>query len=486
MIHHKYNLPLSIALVLLFSFTGCKTNNEAPKAKYVFYFIGDGMGIQQVALTQAFLAAINQQPGNAELNFTQFPVTGFAETFSQNRYITGSAAAGTALSTGSKTSINTIGLNYNHSDTLFSIAHYAHIAGYNVGVASSVSIDHATPAAFYAHQPSRNLYHQIGHDLLRAGYRFFGSGGFRDPEGNSSKNPMGSVFEKGKELGFYFTSSLSLPDSLLRTHSTIVFSSSKSASGSSLKYSIDTDSTDVTLADITRLGIEVLTNPKGFFFMIEGGKIDWACHDNDAATSIHEMIAFANAIEVAMEFYRTYPNETLIVVTSDHETGGMSIGNREYEYESNVALLANQKHSLEELNKVTRAFKERNGGKPSFDQVLAFIRSDQVMGLSFESVDKRYLDEFRLAYKASIAAHTPEQKKVNKELYGSNDPIAVTSVRILNHMAGIGWTSFSHTASHVPVYAIGPGQNLFSGQIDNTEIPKRIASVMGITISGTK
>lgn len=486
MAHYRHKFPIVVLLVTLVSFASCSSSDSNPKAKYVFYFIGDGMGIQQVALTQAYLAAINQQHGNAELNFTQFPVTGFAETFSQNRYITGSAAAGTALSTGYKTSINTIGLNYDHNDTLYSVAHFANRAGYSVGVATSVSIDHATPAAFYAHQTSRNMYHLIAHDMLRAGYRFYGSGGFKDPDGKSSKSPMGNIFEKGDELGFHFTSSLTLSDSLLNNHRSIVFSSSKSASGSSLKYSIDTDSTDITLADITRLGIDVLMKPEGFFFMIEGGKIDWACHDNDAATTVHEMIAFADAIEVAMEFYRKYPNETLIVVTSDHETGGMSIGNREYEYESNVALLAKQKHSLEELNTVFRAFIESHGGKPTFDQAIAFLSSDQVVGLSFQNIDKRYLDELKLAYKASVVPQTPEQKKANKEKYGSNDPLAVTSVRILNHMAGIGWTSFSHTASHVPVYAIGSGQNLFSGQMDNTDIPKCIAKAMGLRFTDPK
>lgn len=486
MAHHRHRFPILIILVLLVNFASCTSPNRLPEAKYVFYFIGDGMGVQQVALAQAYLAAKNQQPGNAKLSFTQFPVTGLAETFAQNRYITGSAAAGTALSTGYKTSINTIGLNYNHTDTLYSIAHYAKRAGFNVGIATSVSIDHATPAAFYAHQPSRNMYHQIGHDLVKAGYRFYGSGGFKDPEGESSKNPMGSVIDKGEEFGFLFTSNLSLHDSLLNNHSSIVFSGSKSAKGSSIKYSIDTDSTDVTLADITRLGIDVLMNPEGFFFMIEGGKIDWACHDNDAATTVHEIIAFDDAIEVALEFYRKYPNETLIVVTADHETGGMSIGNREYQYESNVALLAKQKHSLEELNTVFRAFKESHAGKPSFDKAIAFLSSDQVVGLSFQDIDKRYLDELKLAYNASVALQTPEQIKANKEKYGSNDPMAVTSVRILNHMAGIGWTSFSHTASHVPVYANGSGQNLFSGQMDNTDIPKSIAKAMGLRFTGSK
>jgi len=148
------NLGVIITLILaIWMHSGCtpeKKSNE--NAKYVFYFIGDGMGIQQINTTQAFMAATQSKPGNVHLSFTHFPITGYSTTYAYNRYITGSAAAGTALATGSKTSINTIGLSHDHSDTLHSIAYHANNSGFKVGIVTSVSIDHATPSAFYAHQ----------------------------------------------------------------------------------------------------------------------------------------------------------------------------------------------------------------------------------------------------------------------------------------------------------------------------------------------
>ena len=479
----RFTSIILLSLIVVSIISSCSSKqNQIPKAKYVFFFIGDGMGHQQITATQAYLAAINNELGNVDLSFTTFPATGASSTYAYNRYITGSAAAGTALATGSKTSINTIGLNHDHSDTLYSIAYIANSAGFNVGIATSVSIDHATPAAFYAHQTDRDLYHRIAHDLLKTDFRFFASGGFRDPLGEKSMDKMGNVYELGKEKGYFFTQSLSIVDSLKNSYSSIVYSSPNPSQGCNLKYHIDKKETDVTLADITSLAIDVLYNPNGFFLMVEGGKIDWACHDNDAATTIGEMISFSDAVAVAVEFYKKYPNETLIVVTSDHETGGMSFGNKVNRYNSNVALLANQKNSLLEFNSIVQEFKLMHGNKPSFNQTLSFLASELGIGSDDNKLSQESLELLKKAYNASILPKSKETAKNSKELYGSYDPIAVVGIQVLNEMAGIGWTSTSHTGSLVPIYAIGNGQHLFNGQMDNTDIPIEIAKAMGLTL----
>jgi alkaline phosphatase len=473
----------SVSLVLLIGFFLYACDQEKPtsnKAKYVFYFIGDGMGIQHVNATQVYLAAINDKKENQHLNFTSFPVTGFSTTYAANRYITGSAAAGTALATGTKTSINTLGLSADHSDTLYSIAHYANKAGFQVGVTTSVSVDHATPAAFYAHQPQRNMYHEVAHDLINSGFRFYAGGGFIDPLGLKSKNPLGDVFEKGLEKGYCFIQDLTIPDTLLNQYKSIVYTTPNPDGGASLKYRIDRDAADVTLANITSLAIDVLMNPKGFFLMVEGGKIDWACHHNDAAATIGEMICFSDAIEVALEFYKKYPNETLIVVTSDHETGGMSLGNRLMQYEINISLLSNQKASLEKFNKKAISFKDNHNQKPSFNAYLQFITDE--LGLDVKSINGVQISNLQKAYSASLSQIDPLLNGINSEEYGSFDPLSVAAIQLLNQMAGIGWTSFSHTGSQVPVYTIGIGQELFTGQMDNTDIPIRIAKAMGISM----
>jgi len=438
------------------------------------------MGIQQINATQVYLASINGASENEHLSFTTFPITGFSTTFSATRYITGSAAAGTALATGKKTSINTLGLSADHSDTIYSIAYYANKAGFQVGVTTSVSIDHATPAAFYAHQPKRNMYHEVAYDLIKSGYKFFAGGGFIDPMGLKSKNPLGDVFEKGLEKGFYFSQSLIIPDTILNQNKSIVYTTPSPDEGSSLKYRIDRDKTDVTLANITSLAIDVLMNPKGFFLMVEGGKIDWACHHNDAAATIGEMICFSDAVAVALEFYKKYPNETLIVVTSDHETGGMSLGNKQMQYEMNISLLSNQKVSLEKFNQKAINFKDKHNQKPSFQDYLQFIAGE--LGLDVKSLNGLQISNLQKAHSASLLQNDPLLNGINTEEYGSFDPLAVAAIQTLNQMAGIGWTSFSHTGSQVPVYAIGIGQDLFSGQMDNTDIPIRIANAMGINM----
>jgi alkaline phosphatase len=472
---------ISVSTILL-SLNSCDfKDNKSHEAKYVFYFIGDGMGYQQISATQAFLNSSDSTIGIKDLSFTDFPVSGVASTYAYNRYITGSAAAGTALATGSKTSIGTIGLNHNHTDSLYSIAYHAHQAGFQVGIVTSVSIDHATPAAFYAHQPSRDLYHNIAHDLIQSGFRFFGSGGLKDPEGKKSEVSLGNVYEKGLDNGFYFTSNLSIPDSILESHKSIFYSSPNPSYGASLQYQIDNSDTDVTLAQITSKAIDILNNPKGFFLMVEGGKIDWACHDNDAASTIHEMIAFSDAIAVAFEFYLKYPKQTLIVVTSDHETGGMSVGNRQNSYESNVSLLANQKYSLDKFKVVLNDFFENKKQAPSFNQLLEFVSNELGIGTENQPLSVNQIFMLERAYNASILKQTPEQKKKNREEFGSSEPIAATAISIFNQIAGIGWSSFSHTGSHVPVYAIGAGQERFSGQMDNTDIPKRIAKTMQLS-----
>jgi alkaline phosphatase len=482
MIKNFKPILLVFTLIPIVLLLGCNPSEREVKAKYVFYFIGDGMGIQHVNIAEAYLKSINGQIENKPLGFTQFPITGFSTTYAATRIITCSAAAGTALATGTKTSISTIGLNTDHSDSLYSIAFLANKAGYQVGITTSVSIDHATPAAFYAHQPLRDLYHNIGHDLIKSGFRFFGGGGLIDPSGDKSKNPQGDVFVRGKEMGVYFTQNLNIHDTIRSKYKTIVYTDPNPAGGKSFQYYIDKDSTSVTLAKLTSCAVDILFNPKGFFLMVEGGKIDWACHHNDAATTIGEVVSFSQAIDVAIEFYKKYPKETLIVVTADHETGGMSLGNRMLGYESNIAILANQKESFDEFNRKVIRFKEQHNQKPSFESYWNFIASELGIDNNGFSLSETQMYNLKKAYNASLGIQERTQIDIVLDEYGSYDPLTVAAIQVLNQKAGIGWTSFSHTGSPVPVYALGIGQELFSGQMDNTDIPRKIAKIMKISM----
>lgn len=460
-------------LTILLAIAMASCGKHEPKAKYVFYFIGDGMGVSHVTLAKLYADSVLHD--SMAMSFTRFPVTSLSTTYAHNRYVTCSAAAGTALSTGTKTSINTIGLTYDRTDTLYSIAKKFKEAGKKVAILTSVSIDHATPAAFYAHVGSRGSYYDIAKQLLKSNYDFFASGGFLEPYGTKTDSNAVSVYELGKVRGCQFTSSLTEVDSLVAAGAkSIVYSASNPAPSSTLQYEIDRSESDVSLADITRKAIEVVDNPNGFFIMVEGGKIDWAAHDNDAATVIHEVLAFARAIDVALEFYRKHPHETLIVVTADHETGGLSIGNRENKYDFHVKLLQYQTASEERLHKLIAEFKEQNP-KAKFDDLLNFLADKTGLSNDIELNEndiKMLRDAYNVAFKGL--------KSNEKTTYSETDPISKVSIQILNSKAAVGWTSGSHTGQPVPVFAIGIGQQLFVPLLDNTDIPKNIVRAAGI------
>jgi alkaline phosphatase len=430
------------------------------------------MGIQIVNTTQVYIDSVlkNNQP----LSFINFPVQTFATTYAANQYITCSAAAGTALSTGSKTSIGTLGLNYNHTDTLFSIAKKFKENGYKVGILTSVSIDHATPAAFYAHQGSRGSSYDIAKDLLKSGYDFYASGGFVDPFGKKLKEPVESIYSIGKKFSFAFTTNLDSVDMLKSRWKSVVYSTPNPAAESTLKNYIDADSSDVTLAQLTKKAIQTINNPKGFFMMVEGGKIDWACHSNDGACAIGEVIAFSDAIKQAIEFYNAHPDETLIIVTADHETGGFSLGNKENKYSNHLSVLRYQKASKEVLKDLVMD-KLKQTPKPNFAQMLDFAKAntglgDAKLGLALKDEEIKKLQE---AYNKTIKEI---QKNIGKSDYlsESKETFSANCIDLLNKKAAIGWTSTAHTGSPVPVYVIGQGASLFSGKLDNTDIPKNI------------
>lgn len=458
---------------------GCneKKQSKEYEAKYIFFFVGDGMGIQQVNTAKTFADSVLKD--TLGIPFTKFPVATLSSTYAANRYITCSAAAGTALSTGSKTSIGTIGLNANHTDTLFSIAKKFKENGRKVAILTSVSIDHATPAAFYAHKGSRSSYYEIAKDLLFSNYDFFASGGFLEPNGSKKDTvAVPSIYQLGIEKGIGFASNFSVVDSLRdQGFKSIVYSAPNPAPSSTLQYAIDKKSTDISLADITQKAIEVVNNPNGFFIMVEGGKIDWACHDNDAATVVNEVIGFSKAINVALDFYKKHPNETLIVVTADHETGGMSLGNEENGYKSFLGLLQYQKASQERLHEIIANIKTTTP-KASFKQVLDTISF--YTGLS-TSGDFALTKEETADIKKAYDLYFGTRKTTNeKNTYSQTDQIAETALAILNRKAGIGWTSDTHTGSPVPVFCIGVGDELFKPYLDNTDIPKNILIASGL------
>ena len=446
----------------------------AQQAKYVFYFIGDGMGVNQVQGTELYRGELEGKIGITPILFTQFPYATVATTFSATNGVTDSAAAGTALATGNKTKNGAIGVLKDLETPVNSIAVWAKNAGYRVGVATSVSVDHATPAAFYAHAGSRSSYYNIGKDLYEAGFDFYAGSDFLDP---TDKGKSESLYDMAEKNGYTIARGYKDYMKKCKKAEKMILFQPEAASQidrSSIPYAIDRKKTDLSLQDITRSAINFLTKDqdKGFFLMVEGGKIDWACHSNDAATAFKEVIDMDNAIKVAYEFYEQHPDETLIIITADHETGGIVLGTGKYELHTD--LLKYQKQSAGAFSKMIAAQHQKEGKKFTWD----FVRKQLQDNFGFWSqipLDDRETEQLKKAYENFCEGVA----KDTKTLYESENIIASTARQLMARKAMVGWQSGGHSNGYVPVFAIGAGAEEFTGRIDNTEIPKKIAEIAG-------
>jgi len=329
------------------------------EVKYVFYMIGDGMGPNQVLLAETYTAALEGRIGRSPLRMTSFPYTGFATTYSASNGITDSAAGGTALASGHKTNNGCLGVDKD-SVPVMSIAEELHNAGWPVGIMTSVAIDHATPGAFYAHVDKRNKYYQIGTQLAETEYEFFGGAGFHQPVNKDDvKAPNLYDYCEHKEYVFAHgyqdaQNKLNACKKMILIQQTDGIERTKGCD--CLPYAIDRKKDDLTLPQITKTAIDFLAPREQFFMMIEGGKIDYACHSNDAATVIGEVLDFDAAIEVVYQFYLEHQDETLIVITADHETGGLALGNSDYTL--NLTALQKQQQSLYAMGDTKEAKKK--------------------------------------------------------------------------------------------------------------------------------
>ena len=445
------------------------------QAKYVFYFIGDGMGVNQGNGTEMYQAEFQKGIIGVEpLLFTQFPVGTMATTFSATNSVTDSAAAGTALATGEKTYNHAISVDVD-KNPLQTVAEKAKKAGKKVGVTTSVSVDHATPASFYAHQPDRDMYYEIALDLPKANFDFYAGGGFLKPNTTFDKKEAPSIFPIFEQAGYTVARGYQDYKDKAAKADKMILIQREGANPSCLPYALDRKEGDLTLAQITESAIDFLTKgkDKGFFLMVEGGKIDWACHANDAATVFNEVKDMDDAIKVAYEFYKKHPKETLIVVTADHETGGLVLGTGRYAL--NLKALQYQKNSTDVLSQRISDLRKAKGNKVTWEDMKALLAEEmgfwKQLPLSW-SQERKLRDEFEKSFVKNKVVFA-------ESMYSKSEPMAACAKEVMNEMAMVGWVSGGHSAGFVPVFAVGAGSHLFGGKIDNTEIPKRIAKAAG-------
>ncbi len=462
------------------------TAPQVKAPKYIFMFIGDGMSAVQVNSAQVMNGDNTYGEVVTEnLAFTKFPVLGMATTQDSTSFAPDSASTATSLSTGYKTHSGVIGLAVDKTTEVTTISEMLKEEGMKVGIVSTVTINHATPAAYYAHVESRNNYYDIAMQMAESGFDYFGGGTINQATGKEKDQK--DAYEVMEENGYTVVNTKEEIEALDASSGKVYAVTPRTQDSGALPYAIDQTEDDLSFADFIQKGIDVLYNEEeGFFLMGEGGKIDWSCHANDAKTTIEEVLDFEAGVKVAIDFAKEHPDETLIIVTGDHETGGYASTG----YDTAFQILDNQKMSYVEFDKLFSSMLEENADL-SFDDIMPVITEQ--FGLKAptgdaeaDATDIMVMNDFeyqKLQEGFAEAVKPAEEQEDTFEtelLYGGYNALSVSLTHIINNKAGIGWTSYAHTGVPVPVYVQGVGAESFGGFYDNTDVFHALAKVTGI------
>lgn len=459
--------------------------------KYVFLFIGDGMSYPQFQAASDYLGAVEQEgedlvKGGEPLSFMEFPVAGSAATYDSTSFCPDSASTATSIASGEKTHSGVINMDETKTKQFETIAEKLKAQkDYKVGIITSVNLNHATPAAFYAHQESRKNYYEIGEEMVDSGFDYFAGGALLKPNGNDGKQE--SIYDVAEDAGYKVVTTQKEAEALSQKDGKAIVIAEKLADEDAISYENDREQNEWALKDYVKKGIEVLDNEKGFFMMVEGGKIDWACHANDAGSTIADTIALGDAVEEALKFYAEHPEETLILVTGDHETGGLTIGYAGTDYDTYLTNLTNQKISYAKFDEEYVADYKAN--QTPFADVLQDIKENFGL-MAAEDADAKKnpnlvltdyeMKKLKAAYGKTLSGDTSELNQEEYVLYGTYEPLSVTITHILNNKSGIDFTSYAHTGLPVAVFAKGQGQELFEGYYDNTDIFDNMAEILKV------
>jgi alkaline phosphatase len=483
---------------------------ETKTPKYIFLFIGDGMSYPQLQLANYYTSAVEDtndndilEADNDNLTMLQFPVAGSAQTYDSTSFCPDSASTATSISTGHKTYSGTINMDETGTTSYETIAEkLKKQKGYEIGIISSVNINHATPAAFYSHVASRNSYYDIGLEMISSNFDYFAGGALKQPTGENEDQT--DLYQLAEEAGYTVAKTQADAEKISSDTDKAIIIDENLADSDAMSYDMDLEDGQWALADYVSKGIDVLGDAEnGFFMMCEGGKIDWACHANDAAATLTDTIALDEAVQVAVEFAKEHADETLILVTGDHETGGLTIGYAGTDYDTFLTNISNQKISYAKFDSdYVAKYKEE---KTDFDTVMKDIT--ELFGLeaptsteektsSKDSADKHpesedtgslvlteyEYEKLKTAYETTMS-RTGEEESFSQEeyvLYGSYEPLTVTITHLLNNKSGVNFASYAHTGLPVAVLASGVGQDEFEGFYDNTEIFNKLASLTGV------
>jgi alkaline phosphatase len=398
------------------------------RPKNIIIMIGDGMG---PAYTTAY-RYYKDNPETEEIEQTVFDrlLVGMASTYpaSISGYVTDSAASATALSTGVKSYNGAIAVD-TEKRPLTTLMEKAKALGLSTGVAVTSQVNHATPAAFLAHNESRSNYIDIAEAYLASDADVILGGG--------QQYFTPTLLEQFSAKGYQHITEFSELESVTTPKVLGLFADVQ------LPWVIN-DKQAHKLSHMTQKALDLLSqNEQGFVLLVEGSLIDWAGHSNDIATAMGEMDEFASAIEVVEQFVRQ-SKDTLMVVTADHNTGGLSVGAHD-KYEWHPEVLHKVQASPDVI--ATRAIAEDNW-QPLTATLLGFTPNEA------------------------------QYSQLQSARMQGNEPLSIALRKLIDIKSNTGWTSGGHTAMDVQVFAEGPGARLFSGHQDNIDIAIKMFSLL--------
>lgn len=411
---------------------------EAKKVKNVIFLIGDGMGFSYTTGLRYF----NNYAQKGLMKPTIFDqyFVGSQSTYSLDTKsnITDSAAAGTALSTGNKTFNGALGINID-KQPVPTILEYAKYRGKSTGLVGTSQINHATLAAFASHCESREQYDQIADDYLDD--RIEGKhkidvmlGGGTSYFLRKDRNLIDEFVHHGYG---YVTNSIEL----LMNHNAKLVGLFAPVE---MPKQIDRYGTTVpSLSLMTKAALQRLRqNPNGFFLLVEGSQIDWAGHDNDIVGAMSEVKDFEAAFKEAIQFANDR-EDTIVIATADHSTGGMSI--------------------------------DRNGNYKWNPGIIKSITSTPsvIAARLHEKKDITTLKQYM-----HFALQEEDLKVIQLSLEMEIEDTRQALINIINDYSSTGWTTKGHTGEDVPIYSYGLNRHLFSGRMENSDIAKILFQIM--------
>ncbi|MFH0958585.1 MAG: alkaline phosphatase [Pseudomonadota bacterium] len=467
----RRRLFTAIAIFIVFSINcvAYAESNNLEKAKGVILMIGDGMGINQVKSAEIYSRAILGQ----DLSISSIETSGLTTTHAANSKVTDSAAAATALYSGYKTDTGKLNI-LPDGRKVFNVATAAKNAGMSVGVVSTTRVTDATPAAIYSNSPRRDCEAYIAGQLpeFSPDVILGGGGAYFVPSSQkgSKRTDQKDIIELMKGRGYGFVENNS---ELKAVNPKTVDKLFGLFSTSNMAFAIDREHHDAfsaqpSLADMTKVALSIVgKNPKGFFIMIEGGRIDHACHLHDIKTMITETLDFDAAVGAALSYQKTHP-DVLVIVTADHETGGLTPAVEGTEFSVEPQSLVPIKKSLDFVANKIKKDPERQD---------AILKS---AGLDLTE-DESTL--FRNNQTKAVEEKPSGNKNTAKPKFAKSATMEALSV-ITSARAKVNWTTFGHTEQPVMTKAVGPGAQLFSGNYDNTDIAKKIAEILNLSLPG--